>query len=344
MNIFCPEPLASHPLVQNFYFKYAPEKHMGGLFRDNLTPNFFEGAEFVKDRAAADVIVLPNNFLKLDKAANEYIARHAGESKVPVFVFSFGDLTHALRFDSRVHVLRLSTYRTLMTPKDILVTTTIDDPSPGGITLRPKTDVPIVSFCGQASYARGAQWLRYYAKVILYRLGALVHSPLLARLVGVYWRRRALRACGGAKEIRLNAIVRGSFSGAARTIELPPEEARRQFIENMRESDFVLAPKGDGNYSNRFLEALASGRIPVVIDTDMPLPFESEIDYTKICVRVPMGEVEAIPACVRAFYDALSSEEWKSRQKSAHETFERFLRQDACLERVLRRVLAGSAS
>lgn len=334
MKIYCPKPLVSHPLVQNFYFKYAPEKRRGGLFRENLSPNFFEHAEFVDTLDAADAVVLPNNFLKLDEAATEYIARYAKESRVPVFVFSFGDLTHALKFDPRVYVLRLSTYRTLMTPKDILVTTTIDDPSPSGIILRPKTEVPTISFCGQASYATRMQWFRYYVKVILYHASSLVYPAFLARLVGVYWRRRALRTCTGTGMVHLNAIVRGSFSGAASTVELPPEEARKQFVENMRESDFVLAPKGDGNYSNRFVEALASGRIPVVIDTDMPLPLEADVDYAKICIRVPMHEVDTIPTRIRAFYDALSSEEWEARQHLARDTFKRYLRQDACFKRI----------
>ena len=344
MKIYCPEPLASHPLVQNFYFKYAPEKRMGGLFRENLSPNFFKHADFVEDRNEADVIVLPNNFLRLDEVATEYIARYASEAKVPVFVFSFGDLTHALRFDSRVRVLRFSTYRTLMTSNDIVVTTTVDDPSPHGIAIRTKTDAPTISFCGQASYATWAQWLRYYAKVAVYHIGALVYPAFLARVVGVYWRRRALRACRVSNDIHLDAIVRSSFSGAASTIELAPEEARKQFVENMRESDFVLAPKGDGNYSNRFVEALASGRIPVVIDTDMPLPLEADIDYTKICIRVPMSEVGKIPVYIRAFYDQLTPEEWEARQRLARDTFERYLRQDMCLEQVFGRVLAGSAS
>ena len=96
----------------------------------------------------------------------------------------------------------------------------------------------------------------------------------------------------------------------------------------MVDADFVLAPKGDGNYSNRFLEALSLGRIPVLIDTDVVLSLENEIPYEKIMVRIPMNRVGKTPEYIRTYYDALSEEEWKERQKLAREIFNAKLKQD----------------
>ena len=128
--------------------------------------------------------------------------------------------------------------------------------------------------------------------------------------------------------VRTNFIIRRSFSGAVRTIELSPENARKEFIDSIVDSDFVLTPKGDGNYSNRFLETLSLGRIPILIDTDTPLPGENSIPYEKIIVRVPMQEVEKTAEYVRRFYEALTDEEWKERQNLAHQIFETYLKQD----------------
>jgi len=123
--------------------------------------------------------------------------------------------------------------------------------------------------------------------------------------------------------------VRKSFSGAHRTIELDPAQARREYLDSIINSDFVLAPKGDGNYSNRFLKTLCMGRIPVLSDTDTVLPLESHIDYDSLMVRVSMKNVKDTPKLVREWYDKHSEKEWQAAQHKAREVFETKLRIDS---------------
>ena len=56
------------------------------------------------------------------------------------------------------------------------------------------------------------------------------------------------------------------------------------FNENMKSSEFVFCPRGNGNFSIRFYETLLSGRIPVVVKSDNELPFNRYIDWNKLCV------------------------------------------------------------
>ena len=165
-------------------------------------------------------------------------------------------------------------------------------------------------------------------KNLSWDLRALIWPIVHARKRGIYWRRLAMRALEHSPLVKTNFIVRRSFSGALRTIELPPAQARKEYIDSIRHTDFVLAPKGDGNYSNRFIETLSMGRIPVVIDTDIVLPFEDLIAYEKIMVRVPMNRVNNIAAYIREFYDSLTEEEWEERQHLARTVYEQYLRQD----------------
>tara|TARA_Y100000389_G_C17453032_1_gene516123 strand:+ start:221 stop:1048 length:828 start_codon:yes stop_codon:yes gene_type:complete len=62
------------------------------------------------------------------------------------------------------------------------------------------------------------------------------------------------------------------------------EQKTFNFNENMKSSEFVFCPRGNGNFSIRFYEALLSGRIPVVIKSDNELPFNRYIDWNKLCV------------------------------------------------------------
>jgi hypothetical protein len=52
----------------------------------------------------------------------------------------------------------------------------------------------------------------------------------------------------------------------------------------MRDSEFVFCPRGTGNFSIRFYETLYYGRIPIIIDTDIVLPFSDLINWDEIIV------------------------------------------------------------
>ena len=62
------------------------------------------------------------------------------------------------------------------------------------------------------------------------------------------------------------------------------EQKSLNFNENMKSSEFVFCPRGNGNFSIRFYEALLSGRIPVVVKSDNELPFNKYVQWDKLCV------------------------------------------------------------
>jgi hypothetical protein len=316
-------PGALHDAPLSTWFAPLPT---GQLFVEGLPPNFFEtSVEQVQNPEEAVAIVLQNSFRSLDENARAYIKQYAdlGEQLgKPVFVFSLGDFTDQLPFDERVYVMRFSVYRGSMRKRDVVIPTTAELQPP--VTLRAKQATPVVGFCGKGAFSGMRSWAGYVLKELL--------KPKTARTIGVYWRRAMMRSCTNSSEVSSNFIVRSNFSGIKKTIELDPATARKEFLQNIIDSDFVLAPKGDGNYSNRFLETLSLGRIPVVVDTDIVLPFEDKIDYENIMVRVPMQDVKNTPRYIREFYDALSNEEWRARQELARATFENYLRQDKFFE------------
>ena len=329
MTFFTPKPLPGaelHPLLS---FRFSTERPWRGPFDAGLPPNYFEtDAQFVGRPEDADAIILPHNFRIISNEARQYISHWADVAEncgKPIYTFAFNDLNDGEVFDSRVKVFRLSVYRSTMREQDIVVPTTAEQFE---FVPRQKSSRPVVSFCGFAGFKTPRAWLGYWVKNMQWNIKSLGSPLIRARKQGVYWRRKMIAACERSSLVKNNFIIRRSFSGALRTIELPPEKARKQFVENLRESDFVLAPKGDGNYSNRFLEALSMGRIPVLVDTDAVLPLEDLIDYSKIVVRVPMNQVHRTPELIHEFYDGLSNQEWQERQKLAHETFIKYLRQD----------------
>jgi hypothetical protein len=57
-----------------------------------------------------------------------------------------------------------------------------------------------------------------------------------------------------------------------------------QLIKYYKNSEFCFCPRGTGNFSIRFYETLYYGRIPVLIDTDISLPFENVIEWNKYII------------------------------------------------------------
>lgn len=331
VRIYVPDPLEGTAIAQPFWFRF-PERKGFILFDKKLPESFFQsGADFT-DITKASIVILPNNFTRGDAREQEYITRHADAAekyRTPLFIFSGGDFTDRLRFDSRAYVFRQSLYRSTMQPQDIVMPTITEDNAKDGIMLRRKQLAPVVSFCGQGDYKTLRQHIIYHLKVWTWRVASFFKPVLRARIIGVYWRKKMMRACEKSALVHTNFIVRRSFSGAHRTIELDPAQARKEYLDSIVNADFVLAPKGDGNYSNRFLKTLCMGRIPVLPDTDIVLPLEEYIEYDSLVVRVPMDRIEDTPALVRKWYDALSDAEWEDAERKAREVFETHLRFDS---------------
>jgi len=59
-----------------------------------------------------------------------------------------------------------------------------------------------------------------------------------------------------------------------------------EFFNNIQENPFTFCMRGAGNFSVRFYETLALGRIPIIVDTNFELPFSKMINWDKHCILV----------------------------------------------------------
>ena len=56
--------------------------------------------------------------------------------------------------------------------------------------------------------------------------------------------------------------------------------------------------RGGGNFSKRFYETLAMGRIPALVDTDCLLPFESTMTWKDHIVSAGQNELGKLPLAI----------------------------------------------
>jgi len=106
--------------------------------------------------------------------------------------------------------------------------------------------------------------------------------------------------------------------------------AKREFIENILKSDYTICMRGVGNYSYRFYETLALGRVPIFINTDCQLPWDEMIQYKGQFPWIDQREIAYAVEKVLDFHHRICPEEFVGLQAKCRElwmrhfTYERF--------------------
>ncbi|MBI2048137.1 MAG: exostosin family protein [Parcubacteria group bacterium] len=204
---------------------------------------------------------------------------------------------------------------------------------------RDRQDRPTVSFCGWADFPSTYRRVTYGLRIFLAYIKKYIfrNKHAILHLHGVYFRRKSINALKNSRLVTTHFLLRKSFSaqkGIDGEKEIIGEFAEKEYVENILNSDFVLAPKGHANESVRFYEALSLGRFPVLINTDKVLPLQDYIDYDKFVVKIDYTKLKHMEQKIVAFYNSLNNEELEIRQKMAREAFE-LLRPGSFLQIVL---------
>ena len=190
----------------------------------------------------------------------------------------------------------------------------------GELPIREKGQRAVIGFCGQSPVNLDARTKLNHKlctvpglRGVAYRLGVRPGANY-----SFYPRAQALEALSRSRDVRANFIMRQSWFNGAFTIggvvRSTFERSRKEYVENMFGSDYILCARGNGNYSIRFFETLSCGRIPVFINTDCVLPFEEWIDWKQHCVWIEERDVPHIAEKVAEFHESLSPGEFRDRQ------------------------------
>ena len=134
-------------------------------------------------------------------------------------------------------------------------------------------------------------------------------------------RQRVLELLRQSPHMETDFIPRTQYKAGAQT---PEQEAqsRREFFENIRDTDYTVCVRGGGNFSVRLYETLAMGRIPILVDTDSLLPYADDRRWRECCVYVRQDELPHIAEKVLAFHAALSEEAFLETQRQARRFWE----------------------
>jgi hypothetical protein len=263
----------------------------------------------------ADVAVFPRDWSSIVDEAGAERARAfvTAAEGTPVAIFNWSDFDDPLPVDA--HVFRTSLRRSRRGAREFAHPAWSEDFVErylgGELPLRAKGPRPVVGFCGLVP--RG--WRR---------LASIVQSRRLESATRL--RSSTLRTLERAPGVETNFVVRDRFLGGALADAGSLQRVRREYVQNMVDSDYVVCVRGAGNFSYRLYETLSCGRIPVFVDTDCVLPYEREIDWREHCVWVDEHDVAQVGERVLEFHERLSDAEFADRQRACRRLWEDFIR------------------
>jgi len=282
---------------------------------DPKDPNFtsrFDYYEYTSDMEAADFIMLPY-YLNLYEKRNLLLFLDSkfafADGKIKTLIWIDGD--HELDWwpESAIifhkgHINRSDSRQWVDLPE--IPDLTKEWP----IVYHEKSIKPKVAFTGQASTKKHFLWLlrnwnwkrKYSAATTLWIPPSEPHIKL---------RKTALDILEKDSRINADFIRRERYLGSNRAVEME----RQEYLENLNNNPYSLCVRGGGNFSFRFFESLCLGGIPILIDTDVLLPFQDQIDWDKHILRVKWTELKSLPERLIEFHNALSEEKFIQLQK-----------------------------
>src|SRR5690606_32232228 len=182
---------------------------------------------------------------------------------------------------------------------------------------------PVVGFCGQAN----ASWvnatkevlnttlrnLRFYLSFSVQEPQQLLSTSLL--------RASVIRKLEESTEVSSNFILRKKYRAGVK-VDKEQHQTTLEFYNNLKDSDYVVCVRGAGNFSVRFYETLAMGRIPIFINTDCALPLDDEINWRKHVVWVEYKERHVVVQKLIDFHKTLSKQEFIDLQLANRKLWE----------------------
>ncbi len=294
-----------------------------------------EDYKFTEVLEEADVAILTmawNYYLKTkQETLSIAFVKECAALNMKVIAFNAGDFGVRVPYFKNLIVLRSSGYKSKFTDNEYTLPTFIADPlkiyfASDTVFERPYQTKAVVGFCGQANHSR-LNALREVLNIFFRNLNNTIgrsKNESQQLLSTSFLRASVLKTLQKSKDVTTNFIVRKKYRAGV-TQNKDSHKTTLEFYDNLRDSDYVVCVRGAGNFSVRFYEAMAMGRIPVFINTDCALPFDDELAWKKHLVWVEYKERCQVAQKVKQFHDSLSKDDFIDLQLANRELWKEML-------------------
>lgn len=318
---------------------YTNKEYLKETYRNTVFPLLFD-MHFLNNKILqeyytlvdaiedCDMVVLPIDYVSFYKSANAFseLRIAAKENNKPLWIYSAGDYGFT-NYIPNSYTFRLGGFDSKLNDKTFIMPSFINDPYHKQLlqdfSVLKKTDKPSIGFVGHAQLGS--------LKYIKERLNHLklnvkrVFKNRLADKQAFYpssiKRAKYLTWLANDKRLNTQFILRQNYRGGIKT-EAEKQKSTQEFYDNMFNNAYTFCSRGVGNFSVRFYETLAMGRIPILLDTDCRLPLHTNIDWQAHCVIIKESQEKTIAQKVLDFHKSLSEDDFKNLQKKNRQLWE----------------------
>jgi Exostosin family len=280
---------------------------------------------YVEDISKASVMVLPyavNTYMVADKQAwldgYSLLCRKHG---IKCLAFVSGDWGRAYPEFECITYFRPSGFRSQLSARNQGFPIALSDHlnrynNLDRIQIRQKSEVPVVGFCGHASFSL-TKLLKEKSKFLFENIDRGWRNPFRRDweplFPSAFYRAKLLRLLERSPGIKTNFIYRDRYRAGAIT-EHEKELTTEEYYNNLLDSDYVLCVRGGGNFSVRFYETLMMGRIPVFVNTDCLVPFPDKIPWKEHVVWIEWKDRHKMADRIFTFHKKLSNNQFADLQ------------------------------
>ncbi|MFS4483061.1 hypothetical protein ACKGJY_08580 [Hyunsoonleella sp. 2307UL5-6] len=296
------------PLLFDLVFK----KH------ENLLNNY----SIIKEVSIADIVVFPidyTSFLK-HKLAFSVLNNAAKAYQKPIWIYTGGDFGFT-NYIPNTYTFRLGGFNSKLNETSFILPSFINDPYTTYLTTSfsplKKEDKPSVGFVGHAQSGI-FKYIKEYSNFLKLKLKRVFNRVLVDKQAfypSSIKRAKYLQQLNLNKAINSNFIWRNKYRAGSDST-LKQNETSKAFYANIFENGYTFCLRGVGNFSVRFYETLAVGRIPVVVNTDCKFPLHNKIDWNKHCLIINENNKKSVAQHIIEFHQSLSSKEFEDIQRS----------------------------
>ncbi|GAA3621381.1 hypothetical protein [Flavivirga jejuensis] len=291
--------------------------------------------KIVNDINNSDVIVLPLEYvysLKFYKSTIDNILDKAKQLDKPIWVYSGGDFGYTLQ-DKSIFNFRLGGFKSKLNERTIIIPSFINDPYQINLekdfSPLQKNKIPEIGFVGHAKTGV-LKYLKEFLAFIKINLKRILkkelkdYQPFYPSSIK---RAKYLKTLKKSDKLKTNFILRDTYRAGVKT-EIEKQKTTETFYQNIVKNPYTFCIRGAGNFSVRFYETLAVGRIPVLINTDCQLPLSNKIDWKKHCLIIDDEQTKTLEQQILNFHKKINEENFIKLQENNRLLWNKYLRRE----------------
>jgi hypothetical protein len=289
------------------------------VFKQNRT--LLENYTLVDTIETADIVVFPIDYAVFLKQKEAFLGllNSAKKNNKPIWVYTAGDYGFTNYIDNS-YTFRLGGFESELDANTYILPNFINDPYKTylsqGFSVLKKEKKPSVGFVGHAQ-SGVLKYIKEYSNYLKYQVKRKINisfvdsQPFYPSSIK---RAKFLRVLANSN-LDTAFILRDKYRAGSHS-ELTQKESSQQFYDNIFNTSYTFCIRGVGNFSVRFYETLAVGRIPILLNTDCRLPLLDTIDWSKHCLILDANSKQALPKQILEFHESLSEAQFESLQQT----------------------------